>query len=159
MKAAPVCPLEEACITIERWRKEGRRIVFTNGCFDLLHPGHVSYLFKARALGNVLVVGINDDDSVRCLKGGDRPILPLKDRATMLSALKPVDLVIPFHETTPLSLILRIMPDVLVKGGDYTLETIVGANEVRAWGGEVHILPFVSGYSTTALIRRIQRCA
>ncbi len=141
---------------VQDWRAAGKRIVFTNGCFDLLHPGHVIYLQKAREFGDVLVVGLNDDDSVRRLKGRARPINPLQDRACMLSALRAVDLVIPFAQDTPLVLIRRLRPDVLVKGGDYRTAEIVGADDVRGSGGEVAVIPFVRGYSTTSLIARIR---
>ncbi len=149
-------PLEQALPIIEGWRAEGLRIVFTNGCFDLLHPGHVSYLTAARRLGDRLVVGLNDDDSIRRLKGPERPINPLADRALMLAALKPVDLVVPFSEDTPIELIRRIRPDVLVKGGDYREEDIVGAEEVRSGGGRVVVLPFLDGHSSTGIIERIR---
>jgi len=149
-------PLNEAREQIEQWRSRGKRIVFTNGCFDLLHPGHVAYLEKARELGDALVVGLNDDGSVRHLKGDRRPINPLPDRARMLAALGMVDIVIAFSGDTPLELIRALRPDVLVKGGDYEPDMIVGAGEVRASGGEVVAIPFVEGYSTTALIARIR---
>jgi D-beta-D-heptose 7-phosphate kinase/D-beta-D-heptose 1-phosphate adenosyltransferase len=139
------------------WRAENKCIVFTNGCFDLLHPGHIDYLAKARALGDVLIVGLNDDDSIRCLKGQSRPINPLADRAIMLAALKSVDLVIPFSEDTPLKLISALMPDILVKGGDYEPNDIIGAEEVCAKGGKVIVMPFLDGHSTSSLIKRIQK--
>jgi D-beta-D-heptose 7-phosphate kinase/D-beta-D-heptose 1-phosphate adenosyltransferase len=140
---------------VQQWRAEGKRIVFTNGCFDLLHPGHIDYLARARGLGDRLVVGLNDDDSVRRLKGAARPINPLNERAIMLAALKSVDLVIPFSEDTPLQLIIAVKPDILVKGGDYKTEDIVGAGEVRNNGGKVVVMPFVEGHSSTGLISRI----
>jgi len=130
--------------------------VFTNGCFDLLHPGHIDYLHKARELGDKLVVGLNDDDSISRLKGPERPINPLADRAIMLAALKSVDLVVPFSEDTPLDLISTLLPDILVKGGDYEPDDIVGAREVRDNGGFVTVIAFVDGHSTSSLIRRIQ---
>lgn len=135
-----------------------RPLVFTNGCFDILHRGHVTYLEEAAALGASLVVGINTDASVRRQeKGADRPINPLADRMAMLAALESVALVVPFEEDTPLSLIRRLRPDCLVKGGDWPPERIVGANEVRAWGGTVHSIPFRFERSTTALLRRIRQ--
>lgn len=140
-----------------QWRREGKKLVFTNGCFDLLHPGHIDYLTKARALGDKLIVGLNDDDSISRLKGESRPINPLADRVVMLTALKPVDLVVPFEEDTPLNLITTLMPDILVKGGDYEPETIVGAKEVREHGGHVSVITFVDGHSSSALINRIQK--
>ncbi len=154
-------PLPEALARIRGWREAeggdgGFRLVFTNGCFDLLHPGHVDYLERARALGDALVVGLNDDASIRRLKGRGRPVNPLADRARMLAALRAVDMVVPFSEDTPLELIRRLEPDVLVKGGDYRIEEIVGAREVQARGGEVVVMPFLEGYSTTALIERIR---
>jgi len=142
---------------IDDWKTSGLRIVFTNGCFDLLHPGHVAYLSEARALGDRLVIGLNDDDSIRRLKGAARPVNPLADRAVMLEALKAVDMVVPFSEDTPLALIRALRPDILVKGGDYRPEDIVGAPEVRGWGGEVVVIPFLEGYSSTTLLDRIRR--
>jgi len=141
----------------ESWRHEGKKVVFANGCFDVLHPGHITYLQDAKAKGDVLVVGVNDDASIRRLKGETRPVNPLADRMCMLSALSSVDWVIPFSEDTPLRLILALQPDVLVKGGDYTIDNIVGAPEVLQAGGEVCVIPFVQGYSSTRLIQRIQQ--
>ena len=137
------------------WQKAGGRVVFTNGVFDLLHPGHVTYLEEARSLGDRLVVGLNADASVRRLKGDSRPVQTENDRAVVLAGLKAVDLVVGFAEGTPLDLIRTLRPDVLVKGGDYTIETIVGAAEVMGWGGAVRVLGFVAGKSTTALIKRM----
>jgi len=148
-------PLHEAQETLEEWRLQGKRIVFTNGCFDLLHPGHIDYLQKARTLGDVLIIGLNDDDSVRRLKGPTRPINLLPDRAIMLAALKTVDIIVSFTEDTPLELIKSLKPDVLVKGGDYEPDDIVGAKEVRDNGGKVIVIPFVDGYSSSSLIERI----
>jgi len=148
--------LHEVQKKLEEWRMRSKRIVFTNGCFDLLHPGHIDYLEKAGAHGDILIVGLNDDDSVRHLKGSSRPINPLCDRARMLAALRSVDMVIPFPEDTPLKLIKSLMPDILVKGGDYQADDIVGAKEVRAHGGEVVVMPFVEGHSTSSLIERIK---
>jgi D-glycero-beta-D-manno-heptose 1-phosphate adenylyltransferase len=144
-----------------RWVKElqsaGRKVVFTNGCFDLLHLGHVRYLEAARALGDALIVGVNTDASVKRLgKGGDRPFTPEADRAWVLAALACVDRVVRFGEDTPLALITRLAPDILVKGGDYRLDEIVGREVVLARGGRVVALPFVPGYSTTGLIDRIR---
>jgi len=140
---------------IEGLKKEGKRIVFTNGCFDLLHVGHVRYLESAKALGNVLIIGINSDPSVRGLKGPLRPILPLEERAEILSGLGCVDYVTVFDEPTPLELITLIQPHVLVKGGDWTREDVVGGDVVEGSGGEVVILPFVPGSSTTNIIETI----
>ena len=144
-----------------RWasdRKDaGQKLVFTNGCFDLLHVGHVRYLEAARSLGEALIVGVNTDASVKRLgKGSDRPLTPEADRVRVLAALACVDRVVLFAEDTPLNLITLLAPDILVKGGDYVLEAIVGREVVLARGGRVVALPFVPGYSTTALIDRIR---
>jgi D-beta-D-heptose 7-phosphate kinase/D-beta-D-heptose 1-phosphate adenosyltransferase len=132
-------------------------IVFTNGCFDILHRGHVEYLAAARQLGDVLVVGLNSDASVRRLKGPDRPINPEGDRAAVLDALRAVDFVTIFEEDTPAALIEAVQPDVLVKGADYTEDRIVGADIVRRRGGRVVIVPLLGGRSTSGLIARIRR--
>lgn len=138
-------------------RAEGARVVFTNGCFDLLHPGHVRYLEAARALGDVLVVGLNDDASVRRLKGPGRPILHADERAEVLAALGAVDHVIVFAEDTPLRLIDALEPDVLVKGADWAPDDIVGRDAVLGRGGRVERIDLVPGASTTELVRRIRR--
>ncbi|MCJ7627404.1 MAG: D-glycero-beta-D-manno-heptose 1-phosphate adenylyltransferase [Longimicrobiales bacterium] len=137
-------------------RPRDYRLVFTNGCFDILHRGHVEYLHQARALGDVLVVGVNTDASVEGLKGPGRPVVPQDDRALVLSALESVDAVTLFHEDTPESLIASLLPDVLVKGGDYSMDQIVGREAVEGAGGEVKIIPFIQGRSTTDLFRRIR---
>jgi rfaE bifunctional protein nucleotidyltransferase chain/domain len=135
-----------------------RPMVFTNGVFDILHRGHATYLAQARALGETLVVALNSDASVRRLgKGGDRPVNPLADRMAVVAALESVTLVTWFDEDTPLARILECHPDVLVKGGDWSVERIVGAKEVRAWGGQVYSIPFVHETSTTRLLERIRR--
>ena len=136
-------------------RAAGRRIVMTNGCFDLIHPGHVRYLHQAKALGDVLVVAVNDDDSVRRLKGDGRPVNTLEDRMAVLGALGAVDYVVSFSEGTPARLIKALAPDVLVKGGDYAVEQIAGHESVLERGGEVRVLDFVDGHSTTGLIERL----
>lgn len=141
-------------VELRRLRRLGRKIVFTNGCFDLLHSGHVRYLRAARALGDVLVVALNSDASVRRLKGPERPLVRLRDRAEVMAALEMVDFVTSFGETTPLRIIRELGPDVLVKGGDWKVRDIVGADDVLARGGEVYSLPFARGYSTTRLIER-----
>jgi D-beta-D-heptose 7-phosphate kinase/D-beta-D-heptose 1-phosphate adenosyltransferase len=141
---------------VARWRAERRRIVFTNGCFDILHHGHISYLNRAKAMGDVLIVGLNSDASVRGLKGPTRPVNPEADRAAVLAALSAVDLVLPFEEPTPAALIARIRPDLYVKGGDYRLETLPEAPLVQALGGEVKLLPFLDDRSTTGIIERIR---
>lgn len=135
---------------------KGKRIVFTNGCFDILHRGHVTYLAEARKLGDLLVVGLNADASVKRLKGPERPINNEEDRKFVLSQLKSVDFVEIFTEDTPLNLILKVKPNVLVKGGDWKIDQIVGAKEVIANGGDVFSLNFVNGYSTTSIINKIQ---
>ena len=135
------------------------RLVFTNGCFDILHRGHVEYLHKARTFGDVLVVGMNTDSSVRALKGPHRPVVLEEDRAVVLAGLASVDAVTLFAEATPRALIEALLPDVLVKGGDYTLEQIVGREEVQAAGGEVRVLPFIQGRSTTELLHSIRGTA
>jgi rfaE bifunctional protein nucleotidyltransferase chain/domain len=134
-----------------------RPLVFTNGCFDVLHRGHVTYLSQARALGASLVVGVNSDASVKRLgKGDDRPVNLEEDRMAVLAALESVSLVVPFDEDTPLELILACRPDVLVKGGDWAPDKIVGAREVQGWGGTVRSIPFVHERSTTALLKKIR---
>ena len=140
---------------IAEWRKDNKKIVFTNGCFDLLHLGHVDYLAKARDLGDKLIIGLNTDTSVSRIKGPSRPIKDQKSRATILAAMQFVDAVIFFDEETPIDLITWVKPDVLVKGGDYTLEGIVGHEIVLEKGGEVKTIPFVEGYSSSKLIEKI----
>ena len=140
----------------EALRGANLKVVFTNGCFDILHRGHVELLRFAKGLGDVLVVGLNTDDSVRRLKGQERPINPLHDRAAVLLAIRWVDFVVPFGEDTPERLIRELRPDVLVKGGDYRLEDIVGAEFVTSYGGEVKIFPYLEGYSTTSIVRRLK---
>ena len=140
---------------IKDLKAKGKRIVFTNGCFDLLHIGHVRYLEKARALGDVLVVGVNSDSSVRKLKGPKRPILPEEERAGILSGLGCVDYITIFREIDPLKLITSLRPDLLVKGGDWTKEQTVGKEVVERLGGEVVIIPFIKGASTSNLIETI----
>lgn len=141
---------------VELHRKREQRIVFTNGCFDILHRGHITYLNRAKALGDVLIVGLNDDDSVRRLKGSRRPINPLDDRAQVLEALSCVDYIVPFSEDTPSRLIEVVRPDIFVKGGDYTRETLPEAPLVEELGGEVHILSYLENFSTTSIIERIR---
>ncbi len=132
------------------------KLVFTNGCFDLLHPGHVDLLQRARALGDRLIVGLNSDESVRALKGPTRPIWNEQERAAMLLALRCVDQVVIFNERAPARLIEDLRPDVLVKGGDWPVERIVGAKTVLKYGGHVHSIPLLQGYSTTSIIARLQ---
>ncbi len=140
---------------IQRWREEGKRIVFTNGCFDIIHAGHVDYLQKAKSLGDVLVVGLNSDESIKRLKGENRPINPLEYRKKVLENLKPVDMVVVFDEDTPENLIKQVKPDVLVKGGDYTIDTIVGADFVMSYGGKVETIEFIYDISTSKIINKI----
>lgn len=146
---------EVLCKIVDGLRREGKRIVFTNGCFDLLHVGHVRYLEQSKALGDVLVVGINSDPSVRQLKGSLRPIMPVDERAEILSGLGCVDYVTIFEEPTPLELIKRINPNILVKGSDWTREEVVGREVVEAQGGKVILLPLVEGSSTSRIIETI----
>jgi D-beta-D-heptose 7-phosphate kinase/D-beta-D-heptose 1-phosphate adenosyltransferase len=141
----------------EKSRKEGKTIVFTNGCFDLIHPGHIDYLSRASALGDMLVIGVNTDDSVRRLnKGLARPLQSEQDRMLILASLRFVDAVVLFDEDTPLELIKSLRPHIIVKGGDYTESTVVGADVVKSYGGKVVILPFLQGYSTTDIERKIK---
>lgn len=146
----------EAQQQIGQWKDNGEEVVFTNGCFDILHLGHVDYLEKSSALGTKLVVGVNTDDSVRRLKGPDRPMNNEIARARILAALACVDAVILFEEDTPLELISDILPDILVKGSDYTVDKIVGADIVLEHGGSVKTINLVDGYSTTGLINKIK---
>jgi len=145
----------QLALRVTLYRKTGRRIVFTNGCFDILHRGHTAYLNRAKALGDILIVGLNSDQSVRNLKGPQRPINPLEDRAQVLAALSCVDYIVPFDGNTPHDLIRRIRPDIFVKGGDYTRETLPEASLVDELGGRVEILPYLENYSTTSLIEKM----
>lgn len=138
-------------------RRSGKRVVFTNGCFDLIHPGHVRYLRAAKRLGDILVVALNSDRSVRRLKGQGRPLVPQRDRCEVMAALEMVDYVTVFSEDTPYKLIEKLRPDVLVKGGDWKADQIVGADLVQARGGRVRSLPFARGYSTTKLVHQVER--
>ena len=138
-------------------RTKGARVVFTNGCFDLLHVGHIRYLKQARRMGDLLVVGINSDDSVRRLKGPSRPVQPEQDRAEILAGLECVDYVVAFDQDTPIAVIERLMPDVLVKGADWSVDRIVGREVVEGAGGRVATISYVQGISTSALIERICR--
>jgi D-beta-D-heptose 7-phosphate kinase/D-beta-D-heptose 1-phosphate adenosyltransferase len=156
----PVPPREKilshAELIAQYGRPRDRRVVFTNGCFDLLHRGHVQYLYAARAMGDILVLGLNTDASVRRLKGPDRPLVPQEDRAIVIAALACVDAVTLFDDDTPQALIAALLPDLLVKGGDYRPEEVVGRTEVEAAGGRVAIIPFLEGRSTTGLIHKMQ---
>jgi D-beta-D-heptose 7-phosphate kinase/D-beta-D-heptose 1-phosphate adenosyltransferase len=141
---------------IDTLKVQGKRVVFTNGCFDLLHPGHMRYLYAARQMGDYLVVAVNTDRSVKAIKGVNRPIQSQDERAELLAALSFVDGVVFFDEDNPLEVIQHLAPNVLVKGGDWTEDKIIGADVVRKAGGVVRSLPFVSGYSTSAIIERIR---
>lgn len=151
-----ILTLPELQRKIEQWKFLGKTIVFTNGCFDILHAGHIASLTEAAQHGDILVVGLNADSSIKGLKGPYRPVNNEEARAIVLSSLAFIDAVTIFSEPTPLQLILAIKPDVLVKGGDYRMEEIAGASEVLGWGGQVVINPLVEGYSTSAIIERIQ---
>ncbi|HYG27110.1 MAG TPA: D-glycero-beta-D-manno-heptose 1-phosphate adenylyltransferase, partial [Caulobacteraceae bacterium] len=159
---AHLAPAEAKIVTpgqmaarVAAWREKGLKVGFTNGCFDILHKGHVAYLAQARQWCDRLIVGLNSDRSVRALKGEGRPVNDLESRALVLAGLAHVDLVAPFDEETPLALIEAARPDVLVKGADYTEDQVVGGDLVKSWGGEVKLAPIVEGYSTTAAIARM----
>jgi rfaE bifunctional protein nucleotidyltransferase chain/domain len=151
-----VFTLEQAILRFGREKRNGRRVVFTNGCFDLLHPGHIQSLEHARGLGDALVVGLNGDASVRQLKGAGRPVIPEHERAEILAALECVDAVVIFDDLTPQRVIASLVPDVLVKGGDWPGDKIVGREEVEAAGGRVVSAPVVPGYSTTEILKKIR---
>jgi rfaE bifunctional protein nucleotidyltransferase chain/domain len=153
---APIVSLADATARVRAWQAEGLTVVFTNGVFDLLHPGHVRYLKAARAEGDVLVVGVNADASVRAIKGPSRPVHPDVERAELLSALTCVDLVLIFEDETPAAVIEALQPDVLVKGADWALDAIVGRDVVEARGGRVVRVPVEEGHSSSSLIRRVR---
>ena len=155
--SARVLSLHQAILQFGPGKRNGRRLVFTNGCFDLLHPGHIETLEKARSLGDALVVGVNSDRSVREMKGSGRPILPEHERAEILAALESVDAVVIFDEPTPRETIAALLPDVLVKGGDWASDAIVGREEVEAAGGKVISIPVVAGHSTSAILEKIRK--
>jgi D-beta-D-heptose 7-phosphate kinase/D-beta-D-heptose 1-phosphate adenosyltransferase len=142
---------------LEELRKKGKKIAFTNGCFDILHVGHVRYLREAKKTADVLVLALNSDSSVRSLKGEERPLMPEKERAEILAALEFIDFVTIFHELTPLELINYLKPDILIKGGDWAEEKIVGREEIKKWGGRVAIIPEVEGKSTTNIVEKIKK--
>ena len=154
-----VLTLEEAILQFGRKKRNGRRVVLTNGCFDLLHPGHIRSLELARALGDALIVGLNSDASVRQLKGEGRPVISERERAEILAALECVDAVLIFDDLTPREVIAGLLPDVLVKGDDWPGDQIVGRKEVEAAGGRVVSIPVVPGYSTTAILQKIHQGA
>jgi rfaE bifunctional protein nucleotidyltransferase chain/domain len=151
-----ILTLEQAILRFGRQKRNGRRVVFTNGCFDLLHPGHIHSLEHARSLGDALIVGVNSDASVRQLKGPGRPLIPEGERAEILAALECVDAVVIFDDATPQRVIAALLPDVLVKGGDWPADQIVGREEVEAAGGVVVSAPVVPGYSTTEILKKIR---
>ena len=140
---------------ISNWKEQGKRIVFTNGCFDIIHAGHIDYLIKAKALGDKLIVGLNSDLSIKRIKGDKRPIIPQNLRKKVLENLKPVDLVVIFDEDTPENLIKKVKPDILVKGGDWDIKNIVGAKFVQSYGGEVKTIDFVHDISTSKIVEKI----
>lgn len=146
----------DAVSLVKQWQSEGHVVVFSNGCFDIIHPGHSDYLSRAAALGDKLVLGLNSDESVRRLKGENRPVIPQEDRARLLASFQFVDMVVIFDEDTPAKLIDSIIPDVLVKGKDYEIKDIVGANTVLQNGGRVETIELTHGFSTTELIRKIK---
>jgi D-beta-D-heptose 7-phosphate kinase/D-beta-D-heptose 1-phosphate adenosyltransferase len=152
---AKVATVQRLADEVARWRVKGLRVGFTNGCFDILHKGHVAYLAQARSWCDRLVVGLNSDDSVRARKGEGRPVNDLESRALVLAGLGSVDLVVPFEDATPIKLIEAARPDVLVKGADYAEDQVVGGDLVKSWGGEVRLAQLVDGYSTTAAIARM----
>jgi rfaE bifunctional protein nucleotidyltransferase chain/domain len=149
--------LVEATEQVAQWKEAGQKVVFTNGCFDIMHLGHVDYLEKARGLGDRLVLGLNTDDSVSRFKGPTRPIQDQHSRARILAALQFIDLVVFFNEDTPLNLISSLLPNILVKGSDYLAENIVGADVVKSKGGVVKTIDFVPGYSTSRIVEKIKK--
>jgi len=151
-----ISDLQSLKASIAQWQSEGKRVVFTNGVFDLLHIGHITYMAKAAELGDKLVIGLNSDSSVKRIKGEDRPVNDQNSRAALLAALFFVDAIVVFEEDTPINVITTLMPDILVKGADYSIENIVGAKEVMANGGEVKTIDFVEGYSSTSIIKKIR---
>lgn len=155
-KMKTLLSLEEFLKIRKKIKEEGKKLVFTNGVFDIIHRGHVDYLNRAKALGDYLVVALNSDESVKRLKGEERPINKLEDRAFVLANLKAVDFVVSFEEDTPFEIISAIVPDVLVKGGDWKVEQIVGRDIVEANGGKVYSLPYVENYSTTNIINKMK---
>lgn len=155
--ATKIVSLADARAKVKQWQTQGFKVVFTNGCFDIIHLGHVDYLEKARNLGDKLVLGLNTDDSVSRFKGPERPLQDQHSRARVLAAFQFIDLVVLFNEDTPLNLISELLPDILVKGSDYLTENIVGADVVKRNGGEVKTIDFVSGYSTTRIVEKIKK--
>jgi D-beta-D-heptose 7-phosphate kinase/D-beta-D-heptose 1-phosphate adenosyltransferase len=157
MSLDKIVPLNNAYALVDDLKRQGKRVVFTNGCFDLLHPGHTQYLKEARTLGDILIVAINSDRSIRALKGQTRPIFPELERAEILAALEMVDYVTIFDDLTPQAVITRMLPQVLAKGGDWGLDQIVGRPEVEAAGGKVVALALNPGFSTSSLIQSVEK--
>lgn len=152
-----IVTLDEAQKIVAEWKAKGEKIVFTNGCFDIIHKGHIYYLAQARELGSKLILGLNSDDSIKRLKGPERPVKELESRALTIAGFEFIDLVIPFEEDTPLNLISTLLPQVLVKGSDYEIKNIVGAKEVLANGGEVKTIDFVEGFSSTNYFKKLKK--
>ena len=150
-----IAVLESARILVKSWQSSGQKVVFTNGCYDILHPGHIHLLHQSRDMGDRLIVGLNTDTSIRRLKGNTRPIVAERDRAAIVSALGCVDMVVLFDEDTPLELIRAIKPDILVKGDDYRIDQVVGREAVESYGGRVCLVPLLQGYSTTQIAEKI----
>jgi D-beta-D-heptose 7-phosphate kinase/D-beta-D-heptose 1-phosphate adenosyltransferase len=150
-----ITPRNELKATVDRLKRDGKKVVFTNGCFDILHAGHTRYLREARKLGDALILALNSDSSVRSIKGPMRPIVPEAERAEVVASLDSVDYVTVFDELTPLELIEYLRPDVIVKGGDWAEKDIVGAEAVRKWGGRVAVMPEIEGASTTNIIDKV----
>lgn len=149
--------IDKLIAEVEKWKQAGEDVVFTNGCFDILHKGHIEVLARSADLGNKLIIGLNSDESIQKIKGEDRPIIDEQSRAILLAALKFVDAVILFSEETPLNLISTLKPDILAKGGDYRIETIIGYEIVQQNGGKVKVIPFVDGFSSTTIIEKIKK--
>ena len=156
MTAEKIVDISEAQSICQAWKAQGKEVVFTNGCFDILHMGHVEYLEKARALGDRMILGLNTDASIKRLKGETRPVVPEQARARVMAALQFIDLVVLFDEDTPLEIIKTLLPDTLVKGNDYSVDTIVGAKEVMERGGSVKTIELVDGFSTSSIIEKIK---
>ncbi|MDP2246718.1 MAG: D-glycero-beta-D-manno-heptose 1-phosphate adenylyltransferase, partial [Nitrosomonadales bacterium] len=154
-QADKICDIDTLAQRVKQWKAQKQRIVFTNGCFDLLHSGHVTYLEAAKKTGDKLILGLNTDRSVSALKGPTRPVIHEADRARVLAALEAIDAVILFDEDTPLKLIDAIRPDIIVKGSDYTEEQVVGGKEVKSWGGKVALIDIVPGRSTSGIIEKL----
>jgi rfaE bifunctional protein nucleotidyltransferase chain/domain len=156
MKSDKIITVAQASDLTKDLQKSNKKVVFTNGCFDLIHPGHVDYLRKAKACGDILIIGLNSDASIQRLKGKERPINDFYFRSTILAALEFVDYIVKFEDDTPLYLIKQILPNILIKGSDYTIDRIVGAKEVLEKGGEVKTIDFLEGFSSTLIINKIK---